>query len=77
MATRNMNKEKNESLTKQVELSHLKEQIKYIKRTLDILLERQWIVHQKTMKKAPQKEKKSEIQTETNQKIQKPRNNKA
>ena len=35
-----MNKEKNESLTKQVELSHLKEQIKYIKRTLDILLER-------------------------------------
>ena len=71
-----MNKEKNESLTKQVELSHLKEQIKYIKRTLDILLERHWLVHEKTMK-APQKQKKSEIQTETNQKIQKPRNNKA
>ena len=31
----------NESSTKQVELSHLKEEIKYIKRTLDILLERQ------------------------------------
>ena len=67
----------NASSTKQVELSHLKEQIKYIKRTLDILLERHWLVHEKTMKKAPQKQKKSEIQTETNQKIQKPRNNKA
>ena len=33
----------NESSTKQVELSHLKEEIKYIKRTLDILLERQWL----------------------------------
>ena len=31
----------NESSTKQVELSHLKEEIKYIKRTIDILLERQ------------------------------------
>ena len=31
----------NESSTKQVELSYLKEEIKYIKRTLDILLERQ------------------------------------
>ena len=39
-----MNKEKNnESSTKQVQLSHLKEEIKYIKRTLDILLERQWL----------------------------------
>ena len=34
-------------------------------------------MHEKTMKKAPQKQKNSEIQTETNQKIQKPRNNKA
>ena len=33
----------NESSTKQVQLSHLKEEIKYIKRTLDILLERQWL----------------------------------
>ena len=33
----------NESSTKQVELSHLKEEIKYIKRTIDILLERQWL----------------------------------
>ena len=33
----------NESSTKQVELSHLKEEIKYIKRTLDILLGRQWL----------------------------------
>ena len=31
----------NESSTKQVELSYLKEEIKYIKRTLDILLKRQ------------------------------------
>ena len=31
----------NKSSTKQVEFSHLKEEIKYIKRTLDILLERQ------------------------------------
>ena len=30
----------NESSTKQVELSYLKEEIKYIKRTLDILLKR-------------------------------------
>ena len=34
---------KNESSTKQVELNHLKEEIKYIKRTLDMLLERQWL----------------------------------
>ena len=33
----------NDSSTKEVELSHLKEEIKYIKRTLDILLERQWL----------------------------------
>ena len=33
----------NESSTKQVELSHLKEEIKYIKRTIDILLEKQWL----------------------------------
>ena len=33
----------NESSTKQVELSHLKEEIKYMKRTIDILLERQWL----------------------------------
>ena len=44
----NINKEHeqrkhNKSSTKQVELSHLKEEIKYIKRTLDILLERQWL----------------------------------
>ena len=32
-----------ESSTKQVELSLLKEGIKYIKRTFDILLERQWL----------------------------------
>ena len=43
---RNSNKEheqrkNNESSTKQVELSYLKEEIKYIKRTLDILLKRQ------------------------------------
>ena len=43
---RNSNKEQqqrknNESSTKQVELSYLKEEIKYIKRTLDILLKRQ------------------------------------
>ena len=42
---RNSNKEherrkNNESSTKQVELSYLKEEIKYIKRTLDILLKR-------------------------------------
>ena len=42
----NSNKEReqrknNASSTKQVELSHLKEEIKYIKRTLDILLERE------------------------------------
>ena len=30
----------NESSTKQVELSYLKDEIKYIKRTLDILLKR-------------------------------------
>ena len=33
--------------------------------------------HQETMKKAPQKQKKSENQTETNQKTQEPRKNKA
>ena len=33
----------NESSTKQVELSYLKEEIKDIKRTLDIQLKRQWL----------------------------------
>ena len=33
--------------------------------------------HQETMKTAPQKQKKSENQTETNQKTQEPRKNKA
>ena len=33
----------NKSSTKQVELIHLKEEIKRIKRTVDILLERQWL----------------------------------
>ena len=45
----------NESSTKQVELSHLKEEIKYIKRTIDILLEKQWLETPKTKKKTPQK----------------------
>ena len=33
----------NESSTKQVELSYLKEEIKDIKRTIDMLLKRQWL----------------------------------
>ena len=41
--TEHEQRKNNESSTKQVELSHLKEEIKYIKRTLDILLERQWL----------------------------------
>ena len=69
IATRNMIKKKNESSTKQVELSYLKEEIKYIKRPLDILLERQWLETSKDSKEdSTEIKKNSENQTETNQK---------
>ena len=51
----------NKSSTKQVEFSHLKEEIKYIKRTLDILLERQWI-------ETPKDNKESSTETKKNRK---------
>ena len=62
----------NESSTKQVELRHLRKEIKYIKRTLDILLERQWLETPKDNKEGSTETKKSENQTETNPKTQKP-----
>ena len=58
----------NESSTKQVELRHLRKEIKYIKRTLDILLERQWLETPKDNKEGSTETKKSENQTETNKK---------
>ena len=67
----------NESSTKQVKLSHLKEETKYIKRTIDILLEWQWLETPKDNEESSTETKKSENQTETNQKTQKPRKNKA
>ena len=39
----NEQRKNNESSTKKVELRHLKQEMKYIKRKLDILLERQWL----------------------------------
>ena len=62
----------NESSTKQVELSHLKEEIKYIKRTLDILLERQWLETPKdneegSIEKKNQKIKQKQIKKHRNQ----------
>ena len=39
----NEQRKNNESSTKKVELRHLKQEMKYIKSKLDILLERQWL----------------------------------
>ena len=52
----------NESSTKQVELRHSRKEIKYIKRTLDILLERQWL-------ETPKDNKEGSTETKKNQKI--------
>ena len=77
ITTRNMNKEKNNKIsTKQVELSHLKE-IKYIKRTLDILLKGNDQRHQKTIKKIPEILKKIRKLSRNKSKTQKPIENKA
>ena len=51
----------NESSTKQVELSYLKEEIKDIKRTLDIQLKRQWLKTTKNNKEDPADKKNQKI----------------
>ena len=50
--------------------------MKYIKRTLDIQFERQWLETRKGNKKGSTETKKSENQAETNQKTQKQIKNK-
>ena len=68
----NSNKEheqrKNRSSTKQVELSHVKEEIKYIhKKTLDILLEGRWLETTKDNKEGSRKSNRNKSKnTETN-----------
>ena len=77
ITTRNINKEKDNKIsTKQVELSHLKE-IKYIKRTLDILLKGNDQRHQKTIKKISEILKKIRKLSKNKSKTQKPIENKA
>ena len=54
----NEQRKKNECSTKQVELSHFKEEIKYIKITLDILFDRQWLETPKDNEEASAETKK-------------------
>ena len=76
ITTRNINKEKDNKIsTKQVELSHLKE-IKYIKRTLDILLKGNDQRHQKTIKKISEILRKIRKLSRNKSKTQKPIENK-
>ena len=55
-------KENNQSLSKQVESSYLQEEMKYLKKTLDILLKRQWL-------KTPKDNKEDSTEILKNQKI--------
>ena len=80
--TDNSNKEheheqrKNKSSTKQVELTHLNEEIKYIKRTLNTLLERQWLEATKDNKEGFRKSNRNKSKNPETNKEQSIKNNK-
>ena len=73
-----MNKEKTKVQPDliQVELSHLNEEIKYIKRTLNTLLERQWLEATKDNKEGFRKSNRNKSKNPETNKEQSIKNNK-
>ena len=62
---------KNKSSTELVQLSYLKEEIKYIKKTLDILLKRKWLETPKDNKRNSTDNEEYQNKIKTNQKHRK------